>query len=101
MCQGTTYLLKPADVCWQDALVASGGKVRVAFGDDFGPGYFAAVDELGRLQEVGWIKLPSLQHLSWAGQWLSYASKLRESLKAPALELPVFDKQVRDSGSKP
>ena len=70
--------------------------VAVSFSEDTGPGYFAAVDELGRLQEVGWIKFPTLQHLSWAAQWLSYAKSLRGQLaeQGQALVVPVFEDKV-------
>lgn len=70
--------------------------VKVSFSEDTGPGYFAAVDDLGRLQEVGWIKFPTLQHLSWAAQWLSYAESLRGQLadEDQALVVPVFEDKV-------
>lgn len=62
--------------------------------EEKGPGYFAAIDELFRLQEVGWIKFPTLQHLSWTGQWLVYARALRAQLLAEALVIPIFKDEV-------
>lgn len=69
--------------------------VDVSFGEDTGPGYYAAVDDLGLLREVGWVKFPTLQHLSWAAQWLAYARRLRQKLEKPALVVGVFQEQVR------
>jgi len=53
-------------------------------------GFFAGIDEVGLLQEIGWPKFASLQTLSWAGQWFDYYKQLRANLTAPALVLPVF-----------
>ena len=58
------------------------------------PGYFAAVDEEGRLQEVGWQKFPTLMHVVWEAQWLVFMQRLRNRLAAPALTVPVFDNVV-------
>lgn len=58
------------------------------------PGYYAGIDEGGRLIEVGWTKWPSLMHLAWQGQWQTYLHNLHANLSKPALTVPVFVNQV-------
>lgn len=61
------------------------------------PGYYAAVDEERRLQEVGWQKFPTLMHVVWEAQWLVYMQQLRQRLAGPALTVPVFEDVVLPS----
>ena len=47
------------------------------------------------LQEVGWVKFPSLQHLSWAAQWLQYQEDLSKRLQEKdTLVVPIFENEV-------
>lgn len=77
----------------QNVAVSAEG-VEVSFQDESGPGYFAAVDAEGKLQQTGWMKAPSLQYLSWAAQWLKYTQGLQTRLAQEALVIPVFESQV-------
>lgn len=74
---------------------AAGQGLTVSFAQEAGPGYFAAVDGEGKLQEVGWVKIPSLQTLSWAAQWLQYQRNLQAKLDEDALVVPVFESEVQ------
>lgn len=47
------------------------------------------------MQEVGWLRLPTLMHMGWAGQWLLYEEALRANLSRPALTIPILANQVR------
>ena len=38
-----------------------------------------AVDARGRLQEAGWLKLPSLEHAAWAARYLSWRERALEA----------------------
>ncbi|KAL3136583.1 hypothetical protein ABBQ38_005829 [Trebouxia sp. C0009 RCD-2024] len=58
------------------------------------PGYYAGIDEQGRLIEMGWMKWPSLMHLAWQGQWQNYLHNLHANLSKPALTVPIFVNQV-------
>lgn len=77
----------------QDLALAHPG-FSIAFGEESGPGYFAAVDGQGRLQQTGWIKFPTLQYVSWAAQWLEYQQNLETKLEWEALVVPIFESQV-------
>ena len=79
--------------CAQDAL-AHGLPVNVTFTQQEVSGYTAAIDTDNRLQQVGWQRQASLMPLAWAAQWLHYAQGLKQRLQAPALVVPVFEKQV-------
>lgn len=68
----------------------SGQVVAINYTNAVVSGFFAGIDELGLLQEIGWPKFASLQTLSWAGQWFDYYRQLRANLSAPALVVPVF-----------
>jgi len=48
------------------------------------------------VQEVGWVKFPSLQHLSWAAQWLEYRQGLSRRLEEDkdTLVVPIFEDEV-------
>ena len=59
------------------------------------PGYYAGIDEQGKLIELGWTKWPSLLHLAWQGQWQNYLHNLQANLSKPALTVPVFVNQVQ------
>lgn len=59
------------------------------------PGYYAGINEQGKLIELGWTKWPSLMHLAWQGQWQNYLHNLQANLSKPALTVPVFVKQVK------
>jgi hypothetical protein len=59
------------------------------------PGYYFSIDSRGRLQEVGWAKIPTLRHLTWAAQWLQYTARLERHLERAAVEVPVFGGEVR------
>ncbi len=58
------------------------------------PGFYAGIDEQGKLIELGWSKWPTLMHLAWQGQWQHYLQHLRANLSRPALTVPVFVNQV-------
>lgn len=66
----------------------------MSFQEETGPGYFAAVDAEGKLQQTGWLRFPTLQYLSWAAQWLKYRQDLQAKLEQDALVIPVFESQV-------
>ena len=57
-------------------------------------GGFAAIDERGRLAQVGWEVFPTLKQLAWEAQWLAFSAELRANLSRPALVVPVFAPQV-------
>lgn len=57
-------------------------------------GFFAGVDEQGKLIELGWSKWPTLMHLAWQGQWQHYLHHLNANLSIPALTVPIFVDQV-------
>ena len=79
------------------ALAAAAAKARVGVGggsdqQQFRPpraGFLArplptgaaalAVDARGRLQEAGWLKLPSLEHAAWAARYLSWRERALEA----------------------
>ena len=63
------------------------------------PGYYAGIDEEGRLIELGWSKWPTLMHLAWQGQWQEYLHNLKANLSRPALTVPIFTNQVSCLGS--
>ena len=58
------------------------------------PGFYAGIDEQGKLIELGWSKWPTLMHLAWQGQWQHYLQHLYANLSQPALTVPVFVNQV-------
>ena len=68
--------------------------MKAGFTEEVGPGYYAAIDHRGKLQELGWIRFPTLQHLSWAAQWLRYRQQLDKRLEEPAFEVPIIDNEV-------
>ena len=74
--------------------VAASTGVDISFEEETGPGYFAAVDADGKLQQTGWLKFPTLQYLGWAAQWLKYLQDLQTRLKQEALVIPVFESQA-------
>eukprot|EP00884_Botryococcus_braunii_P002886 jgi/Botrbrau1/12599/Bobra.0169s0127.1 len=76
----------------RDAL--SRGPVTVNYTVPDGGGFWAAVDEQGLLQQVGWEKFPTLMHLAWAAQWFEYTTELQNNLTKPALVVPVFRHQA-------
>ncbi|KAK9805085.1 hypothetical protein WJX73_003188 [Symbiochloris irregularis] len=90
---GATMIPHKVAVQLQDAL-ALGLPVKVRFSEQETPGYYAAIDEENRLQQVGWVREASIMPLAWAAQWLHYAQQLKRRLQAPALIVPVFEQQV-------
>ncbi|GBF96631.1 hypothetical protein Rsub_09377 [Raphidocelis subcapitata] len=62
------------------AALGAGAEVQVEFWSEEVPAQFLAVDAAGRVQEVGWMQFPSLAHLMWAGQWLTYSAQLQQRL---------------------
>ncbi|KAK9835916.1 hypothetical protein WJX74_010910 [Apatococcus lobatus] len=83
---------KLRDIIMQSA--SGNGQVAISFADEQVPGYYAALDEERRLQEVGWQKFPTLMHVVWEAQWLVYMQELRQRLAFPALIVPVFQDVV-------
>ena len=68
---------------------------NIEFGYDVVNGFFLAIDASGRLQEVGWSKIPSLKMLSYAGQFLEAKSSLNEYLSSTDfLTISLFDNDV-------
>ena len=71
---------------------ADNGVLNVTLSYDVVPGFFASVSAGGRLLEIGWEKLPTLQMLGWAAQWLEYKSALDTTLSSEeALVVPIFE----------
>ena len=48
----------------QAALLAQ-GHLQVSFEEQQVQGFYAGIDEKGRLFETGWTKWPTLMHLAW------------------------------------
>ena len=87
-------LFRYEELLYLQERVAAEGKGMLRFDQELGPGYFAAVDGEGNLQEVGWVKIPSLQTLSWAAQWLEYRKGLQKQLSGDAFVVPIFESEV-------
>jgi hypothetical protein len=69
-----------------------------------------AVDARGRVQEVGWLKLPSLEHAAWAARYLSWREKrldrrldelIDQEAQGNALVVPVLGGDGDDDASRP
>ena len=56
--------------------------------------FFAAIDENGRLSEVGWLLHPSLVYLPWQAQWFDYRRQLDERLLSKVLLVNIFNNSV-------
>ena len=56
----------------QAALLAQGHQ-QVSFEEQQVPGFYAGIDEKGRLFEMGWTKWPTLMHLAWQARDTSLA----------------------------
>lgn len=81
---GSTSLLSKA---------AESQPLQATFHEQQVPGFYAGIDEQGKLIELGWSKWPSLMHLAWQGQWQHYLQHLHANLSRPALTVPVFVNQ--------
>ncbi|DBA77212.1 TPA: hypothetical protein ACH3X1_009783 [Trebouxia sp. C0004] len=81
---GNTSLLSKA---------AASQPLQATFHEQQVPGFYAGIDEQGKLIELGWSKWPSLMHLAWQGQWQHYLQHLHAKLSRPALTVPVFVNQ--------
>lgn len=83
---------------------AEGRSLKASFTEESGPGYYLGVDHKFRLQELGWIRFPTLQHLSWAAQWLKYRENLDHLLdkaERNAEIVSVYTDEVRPPPDAP
>jgi len=54
-------------------------EINITFTYSSWPGLFAAVDVDGNAFDIGWEKYPTLQMLSWAGDWQAHIAAVRET----------------------
>jgi len=75
--------------------LAHGDDIYVNFQHTPSRNFFVAIDEQGKLQEVGWLLFPSMIFLSYQAKWLNYMTNLVNNVTAmDSTSITVFNATI-------
>eukprot|EP00794_Sanderia_malayensis_P003073 gene3073-3537_t len=56
--------------------------------------FFLALDEQGKLQEVGWLLFPSMRFLTYQAEWLNYKTSLLDKIDGMKETINIFNSSI-------
>jgi len=56
--------------------------------------FFLAIDEQGKLQEVGWLLYPSMRFLTYQAEWMNYMTALLQKISKMEKTINVFNSTI-------
>ncbi|XP_017541676.1 uncharacterized protein si:dkey-256h2.1 [Pygocentrus nattereri] len=74
--------------------LSTGKPVNVSFQVTPSPNFFIAVNQEGKLAEMGWFLYPTFRFLSWQVQWFDFYAGLLEHIRRPADVVLVFNRTL-------
>ncbi|XP_063952301.1 uncharacterized protein LOC129255975 [Lytechinus pictus] len=68
--------------------------MNVSFQTSPSENFYFAIDQQGKLAELGWLLYPSFQFFVWQAQWFDYKTELKKNLSQEVTVVPVINDTI-------